>query len=396
MKTRIIVSVTIIILTILALLVGLGSNNDEGIKIGFVTTLSTGSQAIGIDMQDAFDLAIEHLNGEMAGIEVKVYYEDDGFDPDLGRQKTERLVTLDKVDFVTGYIWSNVLLASYKAATDNDVFVISANAGPSQLAGKDCTKNFFSVSWQNDQTPMAMGEVLNKRGIKNLYLLAPNYSAGRNMVAGVRRTYSGEIVASELTQWPGQLDFSAELAKIRAANPEAVWVFYPGNHGTQFFTQYAQAGLLGKIPLYSTFSVDALNLSSIGSLVEGSLLTQHWSPDLNNPTNQKFVRDFIDRTGRFPSFYAAQAYDSAMLIASAVEATNGNLKDKDALRSALEKGNFNSVRGQFKFNNNHFPIQNFYLREVIRLNDGTYSTQIVDTIYLNHRDPYFSECLMAQ
>ena len=231
----------------------------------------------------------------MAGVDVTVLYADDALDPAVGRQRTERLVQRDGVQFISGYIWSNVLLASYRAATDRDVFVIGANAGPSELAGTACSPDFFSVSWQNDQTPMAMGEVLNRRGVDDLYILAPNYAAGRNMVAGLRRTYTGNVVAEELTQWPGQLDFSAELARVRAAAPGAVWVFFPGNHGTQFFTQYAQAGLHGEIPLYSTFSVDSLNLSAIGELVEGSLLAQHWSPDLDSAVNRRFVDDFAPR-----------------------------------------------------------------------------------------------------
>lgn len=396
MNARLVAAIAVIVLIAAALVVTLTGNRGGGVRIGFVTTLTTGSAAIGVDMRDAFDLAIEHMGGVMGGLPVTVLYEDDGFDPGIGRQKTERLVQRDGVQFVTGFIWSNVLLASYRAATDNGVFVISANAGPSQLAGADCSPDFFSTSWQNDQTPMAMGEILNRRGVDNLYILAPNYAAGRNMVSGLERTYRGTVSATDMTQWPGQLDFSAELAKVRAAQPGAVWVFYPGNHGTQFFTQYAQAGLLGEIPLYSTFSVDALNLPVVGPLVDGSLLTQHWSPDIDSPANRRFVADFRAKTGRTPSFYAAQAYDAAMLIQSAVEAVGGDLDDRDALREALEAAAFDSVRGAFAYNSNHFPIQSFFLREVVRAEDGTYGTRVVDTVYTEHRDPYAAECPMTQ
>ncbi len=395
MNVRVIGIFAVIGLVALAIWVSVSTNRGSGVRIGFVTTLTTGTGVIGADMRDAFELALDHMGRTMAGLEVTVLYEDDAVDPDVGRQATERLVQRDGVHFVTGFIWSNVLLASYQAAVDNDVFVISANAGPSQLAGEMCSWNFFSTAWQNDQTTMAMGEVLNDE-VSSLYMLAPNYAAGRNMIAGVERTFQGEIVGKDLTQFPDQLDFAAEIANIRAANPEAVWVFYPGNFGTQFFRQYAQAGLLGQIPLYSTFSIDALNLPQIGDLVAGTQMTLFWSPDLDNPTNQKFVADFRAKYGRYPSFYAAQAYDAAMLIRSAVEEVGGDLENIENLRNALGRANFDSVRGSFAFGLNHFPIQNFYLLEVVRDADRAFTTRIVDVVYTDHVDPYVKDCKMRR
>ena len=371
------------------------STENDGVRIGFVTTLTTGTGVIGADMRDAFELALDQMGRTMGGLAVWISYEDDAVDPNIGRQATERLVQRDDVHFVSGFIWSNVLLASYQAATDNDVFLIGANAGPSQLAGEACNRNFFSTSWQNDQTTMAMGEVLNDQ-VSNVYVMAPNYAAGRNMIAGMERTFQGQIIGKTLTQFPDQLDFAAELANIRAAAPEAVWVFYPGNFGTQFFQQYSQAGLLGEIPLYSTFSIDALNLPQIGDLVEGTQMTQSWSPDMDNPANQKFVADFRAKYGRYPSFYAAQAYDAAMLIRSAVEAVDGDLDDLDGLRQALARADFDSVRGSFSFGENHFPIQDFFLREVVRDSDGVFTTRIVDVVYSDHVDPYAKDCTMQQ
>ena len=394
MSARTIAAWGVVALVVAVLVWNSSRDGDESVRIGFVVTLTGGSAAIGNDMRDAFEIALDHMGRNMAGLPVTVFYEDDQVDPEVGRQRTERLVQSERVHFVSGFIWSNVLLASYGAAIDNGVFVISANAGPSELAGAQCAQDFFSTSWQNDQTPMAMGEILNRRGVDNLYVLAPNYAAGRNMIAGLERTFAGTVAGQDMTQFPDQLDFSAELAKIRAAAPDAVWVFYPGNFGTQFFTQYAQAGLLGQIPLYSTFSVDALNLPAIGALVEGSLLTQHWSQDLDVPANRRFVEDFRSRHGRDPSFYAAQAYDAAMLIRSAVAAVGGDLSDRDGMRTAMEAANFASVRGAFRYNRNHFPIQNFYLREVVRADDGSYSMRIVETVYTDHADPYASDCPM--
>ncbi|MCH9675968.1 MAG: ABC transporter substrate-binding protein, partial [Gammaproteobacteria bacterium] len=208
----------------------------DKVKIGFVTTLTTGAGVIGKDMKEAVELAVEHIGGKMGPLEVDVLFEDDGFKPEIGKQKTDKLVKSDKVDFVAGYIWSHVLLASRKSVLDAGKFLISSNAGPSQLAGKLCHKNFFSASWQNDQTPMAMGEVLNKKGVEKLYVMAPNYAAGKNMVSGVQRTFKGEIVGKDMTKWgkDAQLDFSAELAKAKSSGADALFVFYPGKAGGAF------------------------------------------------------------------------------------------------------------------------------------------------------------------
>lgn len=374
--------------------------HGEPIKIGFVTTLTTPAAVIGNDMKDAFDLALEHIGAEMGGRTVEVIYEDDGFKPETGKQVSDKLVKQDEVDFVTGFIWSHVLLASSKTVLDSGTFLISANAGPSQLAGKGCHENFFSVSWQNDQTPMALGEVLNQQGVNSVYIMAPNYAAGKNMVAGVERTFDGEVLGKDLTKWgaDAQLDFSAELAKAKASGAEAIWVFYPGKAGGAFIKQYTQAGLAETMPLYTVFTVDSISLPKLKGAgldgVLGSRATQHWSPDMDNAANQKFVSDFMAKYGRYPSFYAQQAYDSMMLIKSAVDAVGGDLSDQDAVRAALMAADFDSTRGDFQFGNNHFPIQNFYLREAVTDADGNWTTKIVDTVLENHQDPYAAECGM--
>jgi branched-chain amino acid transport system substrate-binding protein len=367
----------------------------DTVKIGFVTTLTGGAGAIGNDMRDAAELALDHLDRKMGGLDVQMIYEDDGFKPEVGKQKTEKLVKKDRVHFVGGYIWSHVLLASRGSVVGKGPFMISSNAGPSPVAGKLCHEDFFSTSWQNDQTPMAMGEVLNQMGIKNLYIMAPNYAAGKNMVSGVERTFKGKIVGKDMTKFPAQLDFSAELAKVRSVKPDAVFIFYPGKHGVQFFKQYAQSGLKGNIPLYSVFAIDALSLPRIGDLVEGTLMTQFWAPDLATPVSKIFVQDYRKKYGRYPSFYAAQSYDTIMLIDSAVRAVNGDLSNKDGMRAAMRRAAFPSVRGPFRYGNNHMPIQNFYLRKVVKDAEGNYTTSIVKTVYTNHQDPYAKDCKMS-
>ena len=372
----------------------------DKVKIGFVTTITTPAGVIGKDMVDAVNLAMEDIGGKMAGLDVELIVEDDGFKPAIGKQKTDKLVKQDKVQFVTGFIWSHVLLASQKSALGAGKFLISSNAGPSQMAGKLCHKNFFSTSWQNDQTPMAMGEVLNLNNVKSLYVMAPNYAAGKNMVAGVTRTFKGKIVGKDLTKWgkDAQLDFSAELAKAKASGAEGIFVFYPGKAGGAFIKQYAQAGLQGKIPLYSVFTVDSIALPKLQKAnmngVMGSVMTQFWAPDLDTPQNKKFVSGFKKKYGRYPSFYAAQSYDTIFLIKSAVEAVKGDLSNKDGMRAAMEKANFPSVRGKFSYGNNHFPIQNFYSREVVKDPDGVWTTSVREVVLKNHQDTYAKDCSM--
>lgn len=371
----------------------------ETVKIGFVTTLTTGAAVIGQDMQNAVNLAVEHLGGKAGDLDIEVIFADDGFAPETGKQATDKLVKQDNVDFVAGYIWSHVLLASRKSVLDAGKFLISANAGPSQMAGKLCDKDFFSTSWQNDQTPMALGEVLNRQGVKSLYVMAPNYAAGKDMVAGVERTFKGEIVGKDLTKWgaDAQLDFSAELAKAKASGADGIFVFYPGAAGGAFIKQYDQAGLKDILPLYSVFTVDALSLPKLQAAdltgVLGSRTTQEWDPTLDNEANKRFVADYKAKYGAYPSYYGAQSYDAIMLIASAV-AKVGNTTDRDALRAALAEADFNSVRGKFKFGNNHMPIENFYLREVVKDADGVWTTKVVETVFEDHIDSYAAECKM--
>ncbi len=373
----------------------LAAHADAGkIKIGYVNTFSGPNAFIGNDEKDGFELALDHLGRKMGNLDVQMIYEDDQIKPEVGRQVTEKLLQSDKVDVVTGYNWSNVLLASVKPAIDAKTFIISGNAGPSQLAGEACSPWFFSASWQNDQTPMALGELLNQRNIKKLFVLAPNYAAGKDMAAGVKKTFKGEVVGEEYTRWPGQVDFSTELSKVRSVKPDAVWVFYPGQAGAQFMQQYSQAGLLGQIPIYSSFTVDALTLPQLKELALGHISTQEWVQDLDNPANKKFVADFRKKYGRYPSYYSAQNYDAAMLIASAVVATGGNLQDKDAFRAALEKANFQSVRGKFHYNTNHFPIQNFYAQEVIKDAQGEYTMKTIGTVFTDMKDPFYEKCAM--
>jgi branched-chain amino acid transport system substrate-binding protein len=367
----------------------------DTIKIGFISTFSGPTAVIGNDMRNSFEVALDHLGRKMGGKPVEVVYEDDQQKPDVGKQKTEKLVQSDKVDFIVGYIWSNVLLASLKTAVDSGTFLISANAGPSQLAGELCSPYVFSTSWQNDQTPQAVGLYMNQKGVKSVFLIGPNYAAGKDMLAGVKSTFKGEVVGEEYTVWPSQLDFSAELSKARNSNAEAIFVFYPGAAGVQFLNQYTQAGIKQQKPLYTAFTIDELSLPLQKDNALGVPGAQQWVNDLPNEQNKKFVEDYRKKfPGLRPSFYGAQSYDAAQLINSAVVAVGGDTSKKDAMKAAMEKVDFKSVRGSYKYGNNHIPIQNFYLQDVVKDADGQLSLKTVATIVKDDQDRFHDKCPM--
>jgi len=376
-----------------ALLFGWPAQAADSVKIGFVTTLSGPAGIIGKHMKDAADLSLGMLGGKAGGLPAQIIYGDDQFKPDVGRQVSDEMLKRDKVDFMTGFIWSNVLLASYQPIIQSGTILISANAGPHQLAGAQCAPNFFSASWQNDQTPESMGKYMQDQGMDNVYLIAPDYAAGRDMITGFKRFFKGKV-ASEVYTKMGQSDYQVEISQIRDAGPKAVFVFLPGGMGIQFVKQYAQAGMREKIPLYTAFTVDETTLPAIGDAADGNYEVGFWSPDLDNPRNKEFVDAFRKKYSYYPSFYAAQSFDAIAMIDHAVKAVKGDLAKKDDMIAALAKADFPSVRGKFKYNHNHFPIENFYLLRIGKDADGNFVRKIEKTVFADHADAYAGECKM--
>jgi len=376
-----------------ALLLALPADAADNVKIGFVTTLSGPAGIIGKHMKDASDLALAMLGGKIGGLPGQIVYGDDQQKPDVGRQVADEMLKRDKVDFMTGMLWSNVLLAVYQPVIQSGTILISANAGPHEIAGAQCAPNFFSASWQNDQTPEAMGKYMADQKMDDIYAIAPDYAAGRDMLSGFKRYFKGKVAAEIYTKF-GQSDYQVEISQIRDANPKAVFVFLPGGMGIQFVKQYAQSGLREKIPLYSAFTVDETTLPAIGDAADGNYEVGFWSPDLDNTRNKAFVAAFRDKYHYYPSFYAAQSFDAIAMIDRAVAAVKGDLADKKGLIAALDKADFPSVRGPFKYNTNHFPIENFYLLRIAKDKDGTYVRKIQQTVFADHADAYASECKM--
>lgn len=380
-------------LTLVAL--GAAAMAADKIKVGFVSTLSGPSSALGIDIRDGFLLAVKLNGGKLGGLPAEVLISDDQFKPDVARQLFERNIKRDKVDFMTGVVFSNIMLAALPEALDNKVIYISPNAAPSSMAGKECNPLFFAVSWPNDAYHEAAGAFANQRNIKSVYLLAPNYQAGKDSLAGFKRTFKGQVVGENYTKL-GQLDYAAELAEIRAAKPQVLYIFLPGGMGINFIKQFVSAGL-GKetMLLLPGFSADQDVINPVGASMAGLFNTAHWSPDFNNPANLKFMAEFRKEYKRVPTLYASQGYDAAQLINAAVRDTKGKLDNQEALRKALRSARFESVRGPFKFNTNQYPIQNYYVRTVGSDGQGgLINKSFNEPILRDHGDAYAQQCAM--
>ena len=366
---------------------------QQKIKIGFITTLSGNAGGIGKHMKDSVELALDHLGNKMGGVPVEVIFGDDQQKPDVGVQVAEEMLKKNQVDIVAGIIWSNVMMAVVPVVTGAGKVMVGTNAGASPLAGKACHPQFFSTSWNNDQSPEAMGKFMQEQGINDVYILAPNYQAGKDMVAGFKRYYKGRI-AEEIYTKPGQQDYQAEITQLRAKSPKATFVFYPGGMGIQFVKQYVQAGLRDRIPLYSVFTVDETTLPALKEAALGQYEARFWSPDMNVPASKRFVADFRKKYGYTPSFYGAQSYDGMMLIDSAARANKGSLADTKAVVMAMRKAEYDSIRGPFKWNVNQMPIQDFFLLQAEKGADGEVEMHIKRKVFDDHKDSYYQDCKM--
>jgi len=376
----------------LALLTTTAGAQDK-LKIGVIATLSGPPAVLGQQLRNGFQLAVKDLGGKLGGREVEIIVQDDELKPDIAITKVKALLERDKVDFVVGPVFSNVLGAIFKPVTDANVILISPNAGTSNFAGKECNANFFVTSYQNDQAFGVNGKYAQDAGLKKVFLIAPNYQAGRDALAGFKSFFKGEIV-DEIFVPLGQPDYSAELSKIATAKPDAIYVFLPGGMGINFVKQFRQAGLADKLVFLSSFTVDESTLPAQQDAAIGFMGGANWAPNLDTPQNKKFVAGYEKEFNAVPATYAFQAYDAALLIDGALKLTKGSTADKKALQAALQKANFTSLRGGFKFNTNHYPIQDFYLTKVAKRADGKFQTEIAKKVFSNDADIHAKDCPM--
>ncbi len=364
-----------------------------GVKVAFVATLSGPGAAIGAQLRDGWLLGVKELGNKLGGLPLETMVIDDELKPDVALGKVRAALDRDHVDFVVGVVFSNILQAIFRPVTDSRTVLLSCNAGPSTFAGKGCSPYFYTTSYQNDQPHATMGQAAQDAGYKRMMIIVPNYQAGKDAVAGFRSRYKGEV-ADEIYVPLTQLDFSADVARIAAEKPDAVFAFMPGALGVNLVRQYRQAGLAG-VPFLSAFTVDEATLPAQGDAALGFYSAGEWAPNLDNPRNKAFITAFEAAYSYVPATYAAQSYDAAALLDSAIRATGGALSDKAALRAAIEKADFASVRGRFRFGANHYPVQDFWLSKVVRRPDGKYATETVRKVLSDDTDPYAAECRMA-
>jgi len=379
---------------LLAFGVSVAAHAADKVKIGFVSTLSGPNASIGSDIRDGFNLAIKMNGGKLGGLPAEVLIGDDQLKPENAKQLAERYLKLDKVDFLTGGVFSNIVLAIAPDAIANKVFYISPNAGPAQYTGAQCNPFFFAASWPSEAYSEAAGQYMTSKGVKNALFLAPNYVGGHDAASGFKRMYKGKLVDEMYTKL-GQLDYAAELSQIRAKSPQALYVFLPGGMGINFIKQFVAAGMSKDIQLVvPLWGSDQDIIRAVGDPMLGLFSVGHWSIDLDNAANKKFVPAFEQEYKRLPTGYAASGYDTALLIDSAIRRVKGKIEDKEAVRKALAAADFKSVRGDFKFGKNQFPVQNYYLQIVGKGPDGRIAHKTLGTVLTNRGDAYVDQCKM--
>ncbi len=368
----------------------------DKVKIGFMSTLSGPGAALGVDARDAMQLYLKMNGNKIGGLPAELVIVDDQVNPETAKQGVERLLKRDRVDFMTGIIFSNILYAVGPTVFQNETFYLSNNAGPNDYAGDKCNPYFFGVAWQSEDIPGAMGKWMTDKKFNNVYLLAPNYPGGRENISGFKRYWKGKIVDEVYTKM-GQLDFSAELAAMRAAKPEAVFIFMPGGMGINFIKQFVAAGMSKDIQLVvPAYSADEDTIKALGETLLGAFNSTHWAHDFPNPENRRFVEAFEREYKRLPALYAAQAWDTIALMDAAVRDVKGKIENKAALRKALEAANFKSVRGPFKFNTNHMPIHDLWLRVVTKDAQGRVTNKTFGKIVSDWKDPFAAQCKMPK
>ncbi|MDJ0875377.1 MAG: ABC transporter substrate-binding protein [Desulfobacterales bacterium] len=382
----------LVLVVTMAMLAAVPALAMEPVKIGMITTLSTKAGYLGEEIRDGFQLAIDQEGGKLGGVPVELLVDDDGRKPEKAKQIADRFIKRDKAKILTGIVFSNVAIAVVPKVVRQDVIYISPNAGPSLLAGKGCHANYFNVAYQNDNLDEVVGKYVTEAGFKNVYLLAPNYPAGKDHLAGFKRYYKGTIAGEVYTKL-GQSDYAAEIAALRAAKPDAVFFFLPGGMGINFLKQYAQAGLNQSIPVFGpAFSFDERLLQAVKDAALGVKNGSQWAHDLDNPANRQFVAAFRKAYGRTPTLYASQGYDAARLLGSALKQVGGDVSKLDALRQAIRKADFPTVRGKFAFAPNQHPVQDLYIREVVKNADGKYTNKTLKAVFTDHSNVYVKDC----
>jgi branched-chain amino acid transport system substrate-binding protein len=368
----------------------------QELRIGFLNTTTGGGALIGKHLENGWKLGLEHAGwtkdgDKLGGVPTKIFYADDQGKPDVGLKEVDKFLKQDKVHIVSGIIWSHVMLTIQKPIFESKVMILSTNAGPSPLAGEQCNPLFTSSSFMNDGNAEATGVMATKDGIKTVVAMAPNYQAGKDNVNGFVRTYKGGKVVETILFKVGETDYQADLAKVRAVKPQALYIFAPGAMGVAFMKQWASSGLNKEIKLYSIYTIDGVTLPGIGDAAIGATEAGHWNPDLDNAKNKRFIKDYMAKFGHMPSYFAVQSYDAPELIAKAMKAVGGKTDDMGAVAKAIRKGTMDSPRGTIKYNVNGMVMQPYWRLNVVKGADGKPTIKGAEKI-LDHKDAYWEKC----
>jgi len=380
-----------------AALLAAGSAGAQELRVGFINTLSGAGAGPGVENTNGWKLALEHEGwkkdgDKLGGVPTKVFYGDDQWKPDVGLREVDRMIQQEKAHVIAGFMWSNILMAAQKPITDAKVGLLITNAGASPMAGELCNPYVVSTSFNNEQFTEALGKMVSDEKIESIYLMAPNYQAGKDQITGLMRTMKGPKVVGQNFFKLGESDFQADISKVRALKPQAVFIFAPGGMGVAFFKQWQASGAGKDIKLFTSNTVDWLTLPGIGDAAVGSFQALHWNTDLDNAANKAFVKDYVAKHGQKPSNYAAQGYDGARILAATMKAMNGKWADSLEIMKAMRKVKFDSVRGTYAYNVNGMPIQNFYKQEVVKGADGKADIVTRGVVFANYKDAYWEKC----
>ncbi|MBC7953081.1 MAG: ABC transporter substrate-binding protein [Rhodospirillaceae bacterium] len=368
--------------------------SDPSIVVGVVATLTGPGALAGQDLVDGFNLALKQLGGRFSNQEVRVVLADDKGSPDIARQQVKRLMDRERLDMVLTGVSAPSLATIIKPLVDARLFVLNLDQSPPALSGAECSQFLFSLAAPVDGLHEAMGQYLAAEHIRRVVVVGPQTGVTNDAVAALKRTFPGEVVAV-LSPHPGAATFAPELDHIKQLKPDAIYSLLTGGMGGGFVRAWGASPLKGEIPLFPLWpAVERQMLPAMADAAQDMISIGTWGNDLDSIPNRRLNADFEMEFGRPPSTWAAQGYDAAFLVDSALKATNGKTSNEDALRTALRRADFISARGSFKFNTNQFPVLNYYLRKVSRDAKGRPTHEMRGVVLKEWRDRQAHSCPM--
>jgi branched-chain amino acid transport system substrate-binding protein len=354
------------------------------IRIGVLLPYSGVYAVLGESITQAMELVFGHENWTVAGRKIELVKEDTEAKPPVGVRKAQKLIESDKVDILTGPVHSGVLAGIRDMVHGSKTILVVSNAGADQISRERCSRWIFRTSFSNWQPCQPMGGWVAKNVSKEVFQIAPNYQAGKDMMAAFRETFlpaGGKVIAEDYPKL-GETDYAPYLTKIRQSGAKAVFAFFSGSDAVNFVKQYDQFGLKQSVRLTGAgFLTEPDVLPAQGKTALGILTGHFYTPLLDNPVNQRFVKEFREKFNKSTDGFACQGYDTAEVIVRALKTVSGNTQDRAKLAEAIAKVEFDSPRGRFRFDpKTQNVIQPFiYVREVKEVTGGLQNV-VIDKI----------------